>query len=65
MVTINDEGYFERQKTIRSKRGRPNTADKNKRRDWWLGVISITMSNIQIPKRYQGKRLKFKVEVCE
>jgi len=59
MVYINKQGYLERKIN-----GSTNKINDSAKRNWWFGVYnSIWLGRISIPKRLQGKRLRFKIEI--
>jgi len=68
MVYVNKEGYLERQTRV----GKKNPHSKPTKRAWWFvkhhnggnrGCIQTITKGIILPKKYIGKRVKFKIEV--
>ena len=69
MAYVNSRGYL-----CRTTNGRLSQYDKvDDLREWWLikhsasgkKVTSLTLSYVNFPKRYAGKKIRFKVEIIE
>jgi len=73
MTYINKDGYVEK----KTNAGKKNPNGRGTRRDWWLvkyvisGHISdgapatIGLGHVSIPRKYIGKKIRFKLEVIE
>jgi hypothetical protein len=66
MANIDKNGYI----CVRTISGRPSNAKSSRKNTWLVKYIDarnnigrITMKNINIPKEYVGKRVRFKMEV--
>ena len=60
MAYINEQGYLERKTKSKGCRG----GNQSSKRNWWFGRFgSIHLGKINIPKRLQGKKLRFKIEI--
>ena len=77
MTIVTNEGYIARRVTsCRRKRKQQTSAqseaqDKKCYRDWWLVKIAtknsgcINLHGLTLPKKYLGKKVRFKVEIIE
>ena len=68
MATIDENGYV----TVTKSSGKPSNA-KGSKRNWWLvhyndprkTTFTLNVPILRIPEKYQGKRIRLKIEVIE
>lgn len=60
MVYINEQGYLER----KTRAGRKNPSGKSTKRNWWM-IKQGTVIIINLPSKYHGRKVRFKVEFIE
>ena len=58
---INKHGYLER----RTRSGRRTTKTSASVRNWWLIKSNHRICCINVPSKYMGKRIRFKVTIEE
>lgn len=63
MVLIDNKGYLFVKEHGRF--GHSVLRNIRSRRDWWIGRRVIGMAGIRLPKKFWGKRIRFKIEVVE
>jgi hypothetical protein len=67
MAWVNEQGYLERRKTG----SKPNGRVRGGGRNWWFIKQTLPRGGMamklffNIPERYYGKRIRFKIEVIE